>query len=234
MQSLGQLEGLYKHSNLGGAWRRFDINGATKVDPNSIDDGSVDSGGQDGITTLSVDSPIDSRLLGQGLFWYMPIPLTMNDIGTLEIVLDFPDATSGATATQPGDNIYLAAGITSDPTDMANMAFGMGVEHGGSADLRPYIEQGAAQTFITGAALGRHFCGTILKSVGLVKKNACGHILNNSGAFVTGSFHHAISLTPSSPTDPLYIFLFVGRGGAGSFSRRVQMFYSLSKGYRIS
>jgi len=215
-------------------WRRFDTNKATKVDPNSIDDGSSDTGGQAGITTLKVDSAIDCRLLASGMFWYAPLPVTPEDIYTIGFILDFPDATGGAPATSAADNIYLSAGVTSDPAGMASRAYGVGIEHGAVADMRSYIEQGAAQTFVLGAALGRHFSATAVSSQGLVKKNVCGHITNNSGAFVGGSFHHAVSLVPNATSDPLYVFLFVGTGGVSAFERRVQMFYQLSKGYRIT
>lgn len=218
----------------GNGWRRFDINKATKVDPNNIAAGATDTGGQAGATTLAVNSALDTRLLSQGAFWYIPINLTDTDIATVDVVLDFPDATGGAPATSAADGIYVSGGLTTDPTAMATRAFGMGIEHGGAADIRSYNEQSGAQTFAVGAATGRHFCGTILKSSGVTKKNGCGHILTNTGAFVAGVFHNAVSLTPASASDPIYLFLFVGTAAPVTFSRRVQMFYNISRGYRFS
>lgn len=218
----------------GNGWRRFDINRATKVDPNNIDDGSSDTGGQDGATTLKVDSPVDCRLLSQGMFWYKPISLTCDDIATIGIILDFPDATSGAPETVQADKIYCSAGVTSDPAAMATRAFGAGIEHDATADMRGYTEQSGIQSFAAGSASGRHFEGTILKSSNSVKKIGSGFIINNSGAFVGGTVQNSVTLTPAASSDPLYIFLFVGTGAAVTFERRVQMFFNVSQKYRIS
>lgn len=219
----------------GNGWRRFDINKATKVDPNNIDNGSSDTGGQAGATTLKVNSAVDCRLLAQGMFWYMRIPqLSALDIATIGVILDFPDATAGSPATAQADKIYCSGGITSDPTAMATRAFAFGIEHAAVADVRSYQEQAASQALVTGAASARHFVGTILKPSDLTKKNGACHVVNNSGGFVGGSAHNAVSLAYASSSDPMYLFLFVGTSGVASFERRVQMFYQLSKGFRIT
>lgn len=231
MKNLGGFEALHKPTNAGGYWKRFDLNTATKVDPNAIDDGCVDTGGRDGYTTLKVNSGIDSRLLQNGVLFYKQLTdITCEDLAVMGIDIEIMDATPGAYGTAAADNLYIAAGFCSDPANIATRCVALGYEHGSSVDPRCYHEQGGVQAFGGPLASGRWVSGYFLKGRGNVKRFNGAVFTDLSYNPVGGQVNSTSILSSASATDPLYVFLFAGRGAAGSWQENVRMFYTYSRG----
>lgn len=230
MKNLGLSHKLLKHQTTGGVWRKFDISSATKVDPNTIDNGSTTVGG---VTTLKIsDGVVTADTPDEGVVWYIPTTLVAGDLFDVDFFIKAVNATGGAGGygSAQGDNIFTWMGLITNPADILNYGVFIGREHAGSVQPRASISQGGVNAFGTANAGNRHVYGNINSYATHLKSIARADALNFTRVppVVTG-LQNGTFLPAAADSDPIYLAVGAGLAAPDTYEIPFELWYKIGQ-----
>lgn len=212
-------------------WRLFDLAKATKIDPNTIDNGSATVAG---VTTFNIsDGVVTADSPDEGAIWYIPTGLIASDLFDVDFYIEAVNAGAGAGqfGSAQSDNIFTWMGLVSNLSDILNFGAFIGREHAGSGQPRATISQGGVNAFGTANNANRHVYGNINSYSAHLKSIARADPLNFArvpGAAALG-LQNGTYLGAGSASDPIYLAVAAGLATPDSYAIPFKLWYKIGQ-----
>lgn len=230
MKALGDYESLNKHSKSVGVWKLFSLSDAVKIDPNTIDNGSVTA---NGVTQFRISNgAVTADSPEEGAIWYIPLDLTAADLFDVDFYIEAANAGSGAGAygSAQADNVFTWMGLFTNPADILNYGAFLGREHASSVQPRATISQGGVNAFGTANAGNRHVYGNMNSYSTHVKSIARADALNFSRVPpTTTGLQNGTFLAAAVSTDPVYLAVGAGLAAPDTYDLSFKLWYKVGQ-----
>lgn len=211
-----------------GFWTLFNLSLATKLDPNTIDNGSV-TDPVTGITTFNIsDGVVTADSPDEGAIWYIPTGLLASDLFDIDFFIEAVNAGTGAGqfGSAQTDNVFTWMGLFTNVADILNFGAFIGREHAGAGQPRATLSQGGVNAFGTANAGNRHVYGNINSYVSHVKSISRADALNFGRLPpTTTGLQNGTFLPAGSASDPVYLAVAAGLAAPDTYSLPFKLWY---------